>query len=304
MRIIITILILCGINSTYGQQDLIDTLAEQAVKIDSLKKVVEKYKQSDNENQTKLLKLQDTINVLKSDLSEFENVRDDKNNLEKQLKLTIDSLIILKSNLLDKDNQLTTQIKSNKEEVLEAREASRNKVITSVVAYYTTTSFDDLIEFSTEQSVRNDRKIIGNKPDLESLLSDIENSLSARKLLEIKFDASKVKNAEIQLNQIKRESKSLVKLINTLNNYQIYNDGLKKTIAEIKNLDGRESVMGMPREIQNKKFNKIIIELSDYIYTYDFNFIEYPYLSEVLFEVIKLKAGNPDADILDLEQKL
>jgi hypothetical protein len=304
MRIIITILILCGIGSAYAQKDLINKVTEQAVEIDSLMKVSKNYKQSDNKNRAKLLRNQDTINVMKSELSEFENVKAEKNNLEKQLKLKSDSLTILKSNLLDKDNQLTTQSQINKQEVREASEASKSEIIKIIVAFYNSKPFDDLLQSSSEQSIRNDRKIIGNTSDIDPLLSDLKKCLSARKLLESKFDEAKFKYTQIQLNQIKRESESLSSLINTIENYQTYNEGLKGAIAEIIGLDGRESVIGMPKEIQNEKFNKIIVEISDYIFNYEFNFLDYPYLSDVVLEIIKRKAPNPDADISDLAQKL
>lgn len=311
MRLIIIALILCGFGSSYAQQDLINTLAEQAVKIDSLEKVANNYRQLADENKTKLNKVKDTINTLKAEIFKFKNISDEKNHLEKQLKLKSDSLklksnslTIFKSNLLDKDNQLITQRITNKKEVQEAREAGRNEVLTSIEDYYKSKSFDELIEASSETSVKRDSKIIGNAPDLTTLFSDLDKFLSTRKLLQLKFEATKIEDAQVQLNQIKRESESLSKLKNTIQDYNIYNEGLKNVIAKIISLDAVESVNKMPREIQSKKFNKIMIEISDYIFNYDFNFLKYPYLSEVLFEIINRKGPNPDSNISDLAQKL
>ena len=45
-------------------------------------------------------------------------------------------------------------------------------------------------------------------------------------------------------------------------------------------------------------------EISYYIFNYDFNFMDYPYLSVVVLEIIKRKAPNPDAKISDLLQQL
>ncbi len=302
--IITTTLILCGIGSSYAQQDLINTLQKQAVTNDSLNKVINKYEQSDNENRVKLLSLQDTIKILKSDLSKLEKFKAEKKNLDNQLKQKSDSVTILKSNLSDKDKQLKNKEQKTKQEVKEARESSKNEIVTRIVGYYKNKSFDDLIKLSTQQSILNDRQIFGSTTDIESLLSDLEKYFTAKKLLENKLDATKIKNAEKQLSQIKLESASLDKLINTVENYQILNDGLKETINKIMALDGQESVVGLSKETQNKKFIKIMTDISYYIFNYDFNHLDYPYLSDVVLEIIKRKAPNPDADISDLLQKL
>jgi hypothetical protein len=302
--IITTTLILCGIGSSYAQQDLINTLQKQAVTNDSLNKVINKYEQSDNENRVKLLSLQDTIKILKSDLSKLEKFKAEKKNLDNQLKHKSDSVTILKSNLSDKDKQLKNKEQKTKQEVKEARESSKNEIVTRIVGYYKNKSFDDLIKLSTQQSILNDRQIFGSTTDIESLLSDLEKYFTAKKLLENKLDATKIKNAEKQLSQIKLESTSLDKLINTVENYQILNDGLKETINKIMALDGQESVVGLSKETQNKKFIKIMTDISYYIFNYDFNHLDYPYLSDVVLEIIKRKAPNPDADISDLLKKL
>jgi hypothetical protein len=47
---------------------------------------------------------------------------------------------------------------------------------------------------------------------------------------------------------------------------------------------------------------KIIVlsEISVYIFNYDFNFTYYPYLSNIVLEIIKRKQPDADADISDL----
>ena len=52
------------------------------------------------------------------------------------------------------------------------------------------------------------------------------------------------------------------------------------------------------------KYKKILSEISTYIFEYDFNFVDYPYLSDIISQLIKLKRTNPDADINDLIKKL
>ena len=119
-----------------------------------------------------------------------------------------------------------------------------------------------------------------------------------------KYDAVRNKDAENQRSQIKLESASLNKLRSAIHNYQTFNEGLRDTMGKIIALDQRESVANNTKEIQSQKFNKIMAEISYFIFNYDFNFSDYPYLSEVVLEIIKRKAPNPDADISNLLQKL
>ncbi len=106
------------------------------------------------------------------------------------------------------------------------------------------------------------------------------------------------------MEQIKRESALLSKLKETIGNYQVFNEGLKETLGKIVVLDKAEAVSGMSKEIQRKKFDKILAEISAYIFNYDFNFSNYPYLSDIFLEIIKRKQPNPDADISDLLKRL
>jgi len=137
-------------------------------------------------------------------------------------------------------------------------------------------------------------------------LSDLEKYLNIKELLEEKFNAAKIENAQKELKQIKRQSQSLSKLLDNLENYQTFNDGLKETINKLISLDGKELVSGMSEETQKMKLNKIIkkIEIYYYIFNYDFNFLDYPYLSNVILEIIKRKVPNPDKNISDLLQQL
>ncbi|MBA6151525.1 hypothetical protein [Gelidibacter maritimus] len=294
----------CGFGSSYAQQDLINTLQKQAITNDSLIKVIKNYEQSNNENQVTLRHLLDTINNLKSDLSKLKNLETEMNELEKFIKLKTDSIFILKSNITDKDVQLITQEQINIQKIKDVKENSKNVMITRVVDNYKNRNFEDLIKSSTLQSILNDKQILGPSKDIEPLLSDLEKYFSITKLFQSTFNNAKIKDAQNQFNQIQLESSSIDKLRNKVENYQALNDGLKETIEKIMTLDGQESVASMSKETQNKKLSKILIEISYYIFNYDINLLDYPYLSDVMFEIIKRKTPNPDADISDLLKKL
>ena len=107
-----------------------------------------------------------------------------------------------------------------------------------------------------------------------------------------------------QLNQTNKQSVSLDKLKYSVDKYQLFNNGLKETISKLVELDDNESVEGMHEDIQKQKFNKIMSHISKYIFDYDFNFIDYPYLSDIVIEIIKRKQPYVDTPITDLLQKL
>ncbi len=59
----------------------------------------------------------------------------------------------------------------------------------------------------------------------------------------------------------------------------------------------------MSPQVVNSKLNKILSELSKFIFDYNFNFVDYPYFSDIVLDIIKRKQPNPDADIVDLLKK-
>jgi predicted transcriptional regulator len=139
---------------------------------------------------------------------------------------------------------------------------------------------------------------------VKTVLSDLVKYFNAKELLEQKFDAVKIKDAQAKLSQIQQQSELLDKRKEYMENYQTFNDGLKESIEKIIKLDKSESVLGMDEEIQKQKFNKILAEISSYIFNYDFNFMDYPYLSDIVLEIIKRKQPNADADITNILKKL
>jgi hypothetical protein len=133
---------------------------------------------------------------------------------------------------------------------------------------------------------------------------DLETYFNANNLVSNKFNVTESNRYLNQLGLIKQQSKLVDALKESLNNFKIVNDGLLLCIQNIMALDNKESVNGMNKNIMKLKFNKVLAEISIYIFDYDFNFVEYPYLSDVLSEIIKRKQPNPDADISDLLKRI
>ena len=161
-----------------------------------------------------------------------------------------------------------------------------------------------MLKSSTKQSVTIDMQLVGNNPELKSTLEDLLKYFNAEHLFLEKFDAKQIAYHQNQLNQINPQSKLLAYKKDLLENYGSFNDGLKTSIETIIALDKREMVSGMGDAIERQKYIKILSELTSYIFDYDFNFTDYPYLSDIVLEIIKRKQPNSDADITDLLSKL
>lgn len=296
---------LCLFSSAFAQKDIIvDRLEKQAVEIDSLKKLIkaemDNSKLLRNENNS----LQDSLKKLRYDLSNFEVFINGKKNLDSILRQKTDSIFLLQARISERDKQIIIEKQTAEQKAKEENEKGKNEILINIINGYKSHSFDVLLKSSTKQSVEQDLQLCQGIPEVRLILSDMQKIFIAKEILDFKPDVSQIKSQQIELGQIKRESVILGKLKDILSNYQTFNDGLKEIIGKIVALDNVETVFKQPKEIQKKKYDKILAEISSYIFNYDFNFSDYPYLSEIILEIIKRKQPSPDADISDLLKKL
>jgi light-regulated signal transduction histidine kinase (bacteriophytochrome) len=177
------------------------------------------------------------------------------------------------------------------------------QALDNIVNSYKNKQFDDLITASTKESVRRDIQLVSDNPDVRQILDDLDMYLKIKELLSHKYNDERIKEAQTRLKTVNRESTLLDKLIENIDNYSNFNQGLKETIEKINNLDMQESVAEMSDDIQKQKFNKILSNISSYVFNYDFNITDYPYLSDILLEIFKRKQPDVDADISDLLDK-
>jgi hypothetical protein len=307
-KLIFIATILICINSAYGQQELMKEIKNQAVVIDSLSKAIKAEREATITNtlqsQRILKSLQDSVSVLRIELSRLEKFRAEKKNIDSQLKTKSDSISNLKNTISEKEKQIVSERNSC---LLKAKEEYKNgqeSTLNSIANTYKTKTFDELIQFTTLESVKRDKVLLVNNTDMNQLFADLIVCVEAKELLNYKFDAAKVKNYQIKLVQIKQKSVVLEKLKTYIDNYDSFNSGLKESIGKINVLDNKESVAGMSDDIQKIKYNEVLSIISSFIFNYDFKFNDYPYLSDIVLEIFKRKQPNPDAEISDLMQKL
>ncbi len=246
-------------------------------------------------------------------------IKDLQNEQEKVTDLNKNKLVVERDNLLAKvdsmniviSNQIKTlankdkQIETEKASALTKAKASKNEgkaeAMASILNSYKNRSFDDLIKFSSRESVNRDLPILGDNPDIKPVLNDLLIFFSAQDLLSEKFDGTQIKNAQTQLNQIKHQSILLDAVKEDVEYYKDFNAALKETVSKIVNLDKSKSADG-DAEIQELKFKEIVV-LLDFLYNY-YDYSKYPYLSKIFIEIVKRKKPNADADISDLLIKL
>ena len=285
-------------------KDFQDGIKSKDDYIDSLKKVTKAYLENieklNKSFQDSTKKINRINKELKAELSDLDNFKTNKKSIENQLKLLNDSIFKLNSIISEKDKQKFITDSVCKLKVKEEFQKGKQVSLDSILFSYKGKAFDTIILSSKILSVKRDKHLIGNNADVKQLFADLITYFEAKDLLTNKFDATKIKNAQLQLNLIKQQSALLDKLKGDLENYQSYNNGLKECLGKIGELDKKESVTGMGDEIKKRKFNKI----SSYIFNYDFNFVDYPYLSNIVLDIIKIKQPDADANISTFIEKL
>jgi peptidoglycan hydrolase CwlO-like protein len=316
-KIVVLTLFACWFSAAFSQDNLVkailanDSLQKQVIN-DLNKKIkdLEKEKDDLSKKMKDLEKekgdLNKKIKDLEKDIADLNRnkIKIERDDLQKQVDHLTANIAELTQKISEKDKQIAEEKQIGEQKAKEARKTGENDVLAKTVNSYKGIPFEILIKSSTKLSVQRDKQLVINNEEVKPVLLDLAKYFDAQELLAKKFDAAKIKDAQTQLNQIQQQSESLNKLKENIENYQTFTDGIKESIEKIIALDNKESVSDMPEEVQKRKFDKILAELSSYIFNYDFNFMDYPYLSDIVLDIIKRKQPNADADITDILKKL
>jgi hypothetical protein len=321
-KIIILFIILSGFGNVYAQDNALDKIVYQALEIDSLKKANKTVelridsllkiiatneisnKQLTANHHAAVKKYADSIENFKKELSSFEKYKSDKKTIETTIIAKSDSIILLKKQIIQKEDETKTIIEKSKKDAVTEKDNGRNEVLNQLVYTYKNNSFDDLIHSSSIKSVQRDKQLIGNNTDVKQIITELEIYFSALNLFSNKFNAPQVNDAISQVNLIKQQSKLVSTLKDNLDNFKTFNEGLNAAIRNIVALDKKEYVKGMSDQVVKSKLNKVLSEISKFVFEYNFNFVDYPYLSDIVLEIIKRKQPSPDAEVNDLLNKI
>lgn len=308
-KVLVLYLIIFGINSVFSQ-DLIKEIKDLTLENDSLvKQVIKPIRDSISVFQSKLTECTNEkiklISIIKLHHSKIDSLNQDKSKAKNDsLQKNVDSLekkiIELKEIISSKDEQIIQEIKLREQKLIEEKEKGKQDAFNQIIQTYNK-PFDVLVKSSTLKSVERDLVIIGDNIEVKQKLLNLQKYFTAEYVLSEKYNKQKIETAQSQISDI--DKTELVKnLTDKLSEYTLVNNGLKTTINKIlvidKNLDANDDYS------QSEKLQKILYELAWYFRNYRFNFIDYPYISEIVLEIINLKQKDANAKIDYIIDKL
>ena len=286
-KLLVLIFITINFFNAYSQEDLIDKVTKQAVEIDGLKKRLEFSK-------TTFDQLSNTIKTKDEEIIDLQ-IQIKKLDKYKQLKKTNNDLSEKYNNLL---NSQTTLKNNHRDDLTTAIAKAKNEIYFKIAATYTNIDFENLILISSKASVDRDSNLLFKNQELKQTFKDLKNYFEAKALLSSAYDAAKVQTALNNLNSINHTSASLDKLKLLLTSYKTKYKGLEDCFERILSLN--KNVNDLSDEIRSDKIKDINYEISTYIFDFDINFNDYPYISEVINNAIVTKHGNTDVNISNL----
>jgi hypothetical protein len=303
MKIKITIVfVFFNLFSVFSQQELIKEIGKQAVIIDSLTKVNKNAREKYSVQYETLNNKNDSIKILKLSLSKLEKFKTEKGKIDNLIKQKNDSIILLKKQKSDLSQKISEERIICEQKKLDEKEKATSEILTKIINTYNGKKFDDLIGASNKTSIKRDRELIGENNALTQIFIDLTKYFDFKSLLDQPFDAEKIKKAQTELITIKQQSALLDKLKVQIENYQLIDKGFRDCIININSIDKKETARN-DEFIKKEKLNKILTEVSDYIFNYDISNSDYPYYANILFQIIKVKFPNPDLEISKLINK-
>jgi hypothetical protein len=253
----------------------------------------------------KVEKLQGEIGTANKKITELTQKIDKKNieSLETQIKQKTDSIKQLKGAITNRDSLIKAFQNETPGREQKKIEEGQQKVYNQIGLTYQNTTLDNLIKSSTKQSVERDLQLTGNNTDAKKKLHDLQSYFTALQILEVKYDDQRLKNVQTSLDSIMEKSVSIDELKKRLKFYKQYSDALKASIVKIMALD-KDLTANDAKTQKSKKDDIFLIELASYYHNYYFNYNDYPYLSDIILEIMKLKQKDANADISHLSSKL
>jgi len=286
-KLLVLIFITINFFNAYSQESLYDRLEKRAVEIDSLEKRLESSK-------TSFIQLSNTIKTKNDEIIDLRN-KVTRLSSYKPLKKTNDSLLLQYQKLNKIKDKLIT---IHQNDLNKAIAKAKNEIYFKIAATYTNIDFENLILISSKASVDRDSNLLFKNQELKQTFKDLKNYFEAKALLSSAYDAAKVQTALNNLNSINHTSASLDKLKLLLTSYKTKYKGLEDCFERILSLN--KNVNDLSDEIRSDKIKDINYEISTYIFGFDINFNDYPYISKVVNNAIVTKHGNTDVNISNL----
>lgn len=323
-----------------AQDNCFDRLEQKTIEVTQLKQekdsivsaLVKNHKEVldslRKENETLSKQLADTNKVLLSlrkdignqqklmsnfdiDKAKFEKERKEFNNEKKQLKQDVETAL---NKVVERDSKIkqleteNTMINNEKrEQYTERFNKGKIEILDQIRNKYHGKSFDELIVKSNFENVTFDIQLLsGNKAQPLQVMNDLKTYFEAKKQLAKKYNSLEVDKALNSLKNVEQTGK-VKELILTLESYKSISDELTKAIEGIIDLDNRKSVYGQPKEILLKKYEEITGQFSLLyleISKNNLSLSDFPYIIEVVDEILAVKRKGLDTDMSDFLEKV
>ena len=311
-KVMVVILIIFAVCNAYTQ-DLIMEIQKLTLANDSLQKQVIKplndsILKLNSAHSIEIAKLNEQLRVIEIEKSELNKtiktlestvgeLNKNKIKVERDnLKRKCDSLIIkvkeLENLINAKDKQIAQELELGQQKSIEEKEKGKGEILNLIIQTYNK-PLDELIINTNIKSVDRDMSIVGDKTVVYQKLVSLQKYYNSELVLNEKYNEQRVENALTQLKSIEQTE---------LSKYKLCSEGLKTTIDKILEID--KKFVANDDYTQKTKLNDVLAEIAWYFRNYRFNFIDYPYLSEVVLEIIKLKQKDANTDIAILKEKL
>jgi hypothetical protein len=320
--ILVSLIIAFPVAYSQQLQDFVKTVQELTLTSDSLKKELNATKdkaakelQASKDSSSRIDSINKvTVSALNKKISDLENEKSELNkqikkldrnnikNLESSLHQKTDTIKQLREVIKNRDSLITVFQKEAPVKEQEKFKEGQQNVYSQIARTYQNVALDELIKSSTKQSVERDLPLIGNNTEVKKKLHDLQAYFAAVQVLEAKYDDQRLKVVQMPLDSITEKSVSLDELKKKLKSYKQYSDDLKATISKIMTLD--KNFVANDTKLQKTKQLNILAELSSYFHNYYFNYTDYPYLSDIILEIMKLKQKDANSNISHLSSKL
>jgi chromosome segregation ATPase len=188
------------------------------------------------------------------------------------------------------------------EQMKRQSEANQRQLDAITAMYRDGKSFDDLAKSLTKQIAERDMRLFEENSKEKKVLTNLRVYFIAKELLESKYDASKIREAQDRLGKITESSELLETLIEDVGRYRDCGESLKKAIDSILEVDDAEQSKRV-HDMQVRKFGKIAVIMGNYM-SKNYDYVKFPYLSDIVSKIMQRKGINADADIDDLRKKL
>lgn len=259
-------------------------------KLDSLNKVLKKQNQKLEKNIESLTgkkgvikQKNDSITLLTNEITTLRQEKEqDRVNCEKKL------------NWQEQECKNNLEIEKGK-----AIDAGRTEILGKIEKYYEQ-DFEELIAFTSLEIVIRDSAIVKSAKSKDNI-NKLRQYFLIKESLTLPFNEESNKVAQDQLSSLPK-TPSVEKLKETLEVYSICVDELQKYIVKIIELDRILQVNDRSSKKKREKQEEISGYLTEYIVEYEA--MNYPYLLNIVLEIMQRKQNNVDAPIEDLYERL